>query len=110
MEITKTEKYTHIKNNQNTVNQFVTELKYRYDEFSNEHLIVDISEKINTNIEEILLFLDISMKQKEAGTSFVIVSKGINIDEVPDEIDVVPTFTEALDILEMDAIERDLGF
>jgi len=40
----------------------------------------------------------------------VIISKGINIDKIPEELNVVPTFTEATDILEMDAIERDLGF
>ena len=36
--------------------------------------------------------------------------KGIDIDDIPEELSVVPTFIEALDMLEMDAIERDLGF
>ena len=40
----------------------------------------------------------------------VAISKGIEIDEIPDELSIVPTLTEALDILEMEAIERDLGF
>ena len=54
--------------------------------------------------------MDISTSRKENGTSFVLICKGIDIDEIPDEINVVPTFEEAVDILEMDAIERDLGF
>ena len=57
-----------------------------------------------------MLLLELSTSHRENGTSFVIVCKDIDIDEIPDEINVVPTFTEALDILEMDAIERDLGF
>ena len=57
-----------------------------------------------------MLFLKLSEGHRQNGTSFVIIFEGIDIDEIPDEINVVPTFTEALDILEMDAIERDLGF
>jgi len=42
--------------------------------------------------------------------SFVIVFNGINIDNIPEDIVVVPTLTEAKDIIEMENIERDLGF
>ena len=110
MNITKTEKYTLIKPNQNSVNQAVTEFKDCYSEMEGDHIIFDISEKININIEELTLFLNISIRHKENGMSFVLICTGIDIDDIPDEITVVPTFTEALDILEMDAIERDLGF
>ena len=57
-----------------------------------------------------MLFLELSSQHRENGTSFVLICKGIDIDEIPEEISVVPTITEAVDILEMDAIERDLGF
>ena len=77
---------------------------------SEEHLILDFSGKINTNLKELLLFLKLSNQHRKNGTSFVIIFEGVDIDKIPDEINVVPTFTEALDILEMDAIERDLGF
>jgi hypothetical protein len=110
MLVTKKKNYTHIKQSQNSVNLLITEFKNRYSEFEGEHIIIDFSEKINTRIEELLLFLNISKQHRNNGTSFVLVCKGINIDEIPDEINIIPTFTEALDILEMDAIERDLGF
>jgi len=110
MIIDKTKKYTLLKFEQNSAQEILTEVTNRYSEFKNEHLIIDFSEKININIEELLLLLKLSTSHRENGTSFVIVCKDIDIDEVPDEINVVPTFTEALDILEMDAIERDLGF
>jgi hypothetical protein len=43
-------------------------------------------------------------------TSFVIIANGVDMDELPDELIVVPTMIEALDIIEMDEITRDLGF
>lgn len=110
MIINKTLKYTHIKNNQNSIQQFLIIFNNRYSEFINQHLIIDFSEKINIKTEEFILFLETSVKHKENGTSFVLVYSGTNIDNLPEEISVVPTFNEAVDILEMDAIERDLGF
>lgn len=110
MKITKTENYTLFKLNGNSVSDFFTEFKNRYTEFVGEHIILDFSEKINIKIKEIILFLDLAVQHKKNGTSFVIIHEGINIDNVPEELNVVPTLTEAIDILEMDAIERDLGF
>jgi hypothetical protein len=110
MKITKTEKYTTLKPAEETLSKFLKILENNIADFKGEHLILDFSEKINTNLKDLLLFLKISNQHRENGTSFVIVIEGIDIDEIPDEINVVPTFTEAIDILEMDAIERDLGF
>ncbi|MEX1383041.1 hypothetical protein [Lutibacter sp.] len=110
MKITKTEKYTLIKPTEESLDIFLNNLEKNIINFNGEHLILDFSEKINIEIKELLLFLNISAQQRENGTSFVIIFEGIDIDKIPDEINVVPTFTEALDILEMDAIERDLGF
>ena len=110
MEITKTENYILLKLNNNSIPIFFTKFKNRYKEFVGEHIILDFSEKINIEIKEITLFLDIGLQHKKNGTSFVLICKGINIDNIPEELNVVPTLTEAIDILEMDAIERDLGF
>ena len=110
MHITKTKQFTQLKPEQDSVELFLTDFTNRYSEFKSEHLLVDFSEKFNTKIQDLLLFLDISTSHRENGTSFVIICEGIDIDDIPDEINVTPTFTEAVDILEMDAIERDLGF
>ncbi|NEW78910.1 MAG: hypothetical protein GZ086_05680 [Gelidibacter sp.] len=110
MIVTKTETYTLIKPTQISVGQFLDEFKERYKEFKGEQLIIDFSDKINIEIKEILLFLKLSVQHRKNGTSFVLVCEGISIDDLPDELNVVPTFNEALDILDMDAIERDLGF
>ena len=110
MQIIKTKKYTQLTPEQESIKHFLVELTKRDTEFNGEHLVIDFSEKINTTIQDLLLLLDISTNHRENGTSFVLICKGIDIDEIPDEINVVPTFEEAVDILEMDAIERDLGF
>ena len=110
MIVNKTETYTHIKPTQISVAEFLSVFKEHHKEFKGEHIIIDFSDKINIEIKEILLFLKLSVQYRKNGTSFVLVCKGISIDDLPDELNVVPTFSEAIDILEMDAIERDLGF
>ena len=110
MIITKTNIYTHIKPTHDSVKDFYTEFENNYTNFNDQHLIIDFSEKFNIKIEELFLFLKLSVQHLDNGTSFVLICEGINIDDVPDELTVVPTLTEAIDILEMDAIERDLGF
>ena len=110
MVISKQKNYTHIKRTQNSVNLFFKEIEKHYPEIVKEHLIIHFSEKNSLIIEELLLFLELNNQHRKNGASFVVVCNGINIDEIPDEMNIIPTFTEALDILEMDAIERDLGF
>lgn len=106
----KTEKYTLIKADENSVESFVTTLQKTLEKFEGEHLVIDFSEIINIKIEDLSLILELSTLHKENGTSFVVILHGIDIDKIPEEINVVPTLTEAIDILEMDEIERDLGF
>ena len=110
MIVNKNETYTHIKPTQISVTEFFEAFKENFKEFKGQHLIIDFSDKINIEIKEILLFLKLSVQHLKNGTSFVLVCEGISIDDLPDELNVVPTFNEAIDILEMDAIERDLGF
>lgn len=110
MNITKIENAIQLTPEQESIKELLITFTNRHSEFKGQHLVIDFSERINTTIGDLLLLLNISTSHRENGTSFVIICKGIDIDEVPDEINVVPTFEEAVDILEMDAIERDLGF
>jgi len=56
------------------------------------------------------LLLNLELLLKAKGKSFVIIQKRINIDDFPEILNITPTLQEAKDILEMEAIERDLGF
>jgi len=76
----------------------------------NNHKIVQLSENLNTTTENLLLFLNVANEHRNNGMSFVVICNGIDIDKIPDEINIVPTILEAEDLLEMEAIERDLGF
>ena len=108
MIIQKKEAYTLISKNENSVEEFYNIFIKEIELYRNNHLILDFSESFNTTTTEILLFLKIANDYRTNGTSFVIICSGLNIDEIPDEINIVPTMREVLDVLEFDVIERDL--
>ncbi|MDP5106886.1 MAG: hypothetical protein NWQ31_12035 [Polaribacter sp.] len=108
MIIEKKENYTLISSDENSFSDFYTSFLKREKEFKKEHLVLLISDEINIKKEEFSLFLKSFKKKKN--TSFVIVSNNVNSDDVPENFNIVPTLTEAEDILEMEAIERELGF
>ena len=92
-----------------TIPELIQEIIKVYKTYSNDNLIVDLVTLNKVGTSDILEFLEISNKHRKARHSFVIVSNAINLDEIPDEIIVVPTLQEAFDIIEMEEIERDLG-
>jgi len=102
--------YTLIISTESYFSDFFSNFKSEYDTTSKNHTILQLSENLNTTTQNLSLFLDIATKYRSNGISFVVICNGIDIDEIPDEINVVPTLTEAEDLLEMDAIEKDLGF
>jgi hypothetical protein len=108
MKIKNTEFYTLITPEEKSILEFKNALNLKFDASKNEHILINFSENFNITPQEIELFLDTANDYRENGTSFVLIVKGIEIDDIPDEINAVPTLSEALDVLEMDAIERDL--
>ena len=93
-----------------SIDDFFSELKENFSNFKNSNLILDFSHVVNTDERKILLFSPMCGRQKDQNKSFVIVSEGINLDDIPEEMVVVPTLQEAKDIIEIENIERDLGF
>jgi hypothetical protein len=108
MQIDHKETHTILTPTEKSITDFYNTLTKEITTLKDKHIFIDFSENFNIETSEILLFLDIANEKRENGTSFVLIIKGINIDDVADEINVVPTMIEALDTLEMDAIERDL--
>ena len=92
------------------IDDFFSKLKENFSKFKNSNLILDFSQVVNMDERKILLFSPMCGRQKELNKSFVIVNEGINLDDIPDEMVVVPTLQEAKDIIEIENIERDLGF
>jgi hypothetical protein len=93
-----------------TIVELVKKIQALYPKFKNNNIIVSLSSLNKLVIQDIVEFLEISKKHKATNQSFVIVSDKIDLDAVPDEIVVVPTIQEAYDVIEMDEMERDLGF
>ena len=90
--------------------ELVKKLEVLYERFKNDNLIVNLTSLKKIPSGQIVEFLQISNKHRKAKHSFVIVTDKVELDEMPDEIVVVPTLQEAYDIIEMEEIERDLGF
>lgn len=88
--------------------KFLKNLNEFYSRIKNDHLIINLFSFSKLEADDILEFLDISNRHREANKSFVLVTDKVTYDEVPEEIVVVPTLQEARDIIEMDEIERDL--
>ena len=110
MIIKKTNIATICKNDDSSIEKFVMDFSKIFTNFKNENLIIDFSDNKGEKTENILVLLQYSKKHRNNGMSFVIVIDGIDIDTVPDDINIVPTLVEANDIIEMENIERDLGF
>lgn len=110
MRIAKKENYTHISSDENSLSEFYASFINAESEFKTVHLILLISDDISSSREDFLLLLKIAEQKKENGNSFVIVKATINVDDFPEHFNIVPTLQEAEDIIEMEAIERELGF
>lgn len=110
MSIEKTDIATIFSTKELSIEDFFSDFSKKYANFKNENIIVDFSKAKEVSIENILLFSPIVNEHKNNGMSFVIVMNGIEADRFPDEMIVVPTLLEAKDIVEMENIERDLGF
>jgi hypothetical protein len=110
MKIENKEKYTLISSTEVLFSKFHDNFLEALPSLENQNLILHISDSINVTRDNFSLYLSISEQKKENGTSFVVIYKTINIDDLPDNFNIVPTLIEAEDILEMEAMERELGF
>ncbi|MFT5849141.1 ribonuclease Z [Psychroserpens sp.] len=90
--------------------ELVKKIDILYDRFKNNNIIVKITKLDDVKLSDIVEFIQLSNKHRKAKHSFVIVSNSADLDKMPDEIIVVPSTKEAFDVIEMEIMERDLGF
>ncbi len=110
MIIDKKEKYTFVSSAKESFEEFYTAFRKNYPKFAKEHLLIQLSDFLNITDAEILVFLDFRNQHKKNGTTFVVIHTNVTIDNFPEDFNIVPTLLEAEDILEMENIERALGF
>lgn len=76
----------------------------------NDNLIVDLSGVGEIETSTLLRILPFSDWFKKKKNSFVVITSAVDIMEIPENLSVVPTLGEAEDLIQMEEIERDLGF
>ncbi|UPQ79179.1 ribonuclease Z [Flavobacterium azooxidireducens] len=101
---------TILKNTQGDCLAFLEKVTTQHNSFKNQNLILDMSMDKEVKLKQIKLFSDLSKTHKKGKKSFVMVVQDIDFNDVPTKLTVVPTLLEAHDIIEMEEIERDLGF
>ena len=101
---------TIIRNTQYDTPEFYQKLNNEYNSYKSQNLIIDLSFDKAIKMADIKLFLEMTKSQSKEKKSLVLVSDAVDFNDVPAKLTVVPTTQEAHDIIEMEEIERDLGF
>lgn len=90
--------------------ELIKKINAIYNKIANDNLIMNLVSLGKLTNQDIIEFLEVSNRHRSSKHSFVIVSSKIDIDQAPEELVVVPTLQEAHDLIEMEEMERDLGF
>lgn len=98
-----------IKDNQDDITAFLMKLTHEHKTFEKHNLIVDVSHHKDLSVKEVNAFLQLSKTHKKGKKSFVIIAD-VDFNKCSEKLSLVPTLQEAHDTIEMDEIERDLGF
>ncbi|WP_348799948.1 ribonuclease Z [Flavobacterium adhaerens] len=99
-----------IKDTEGDVVSFLEKVNSQYNGYKDYNIVLDISHDTTVDVKSIKIFSDLAKTHKKAKKSFVLVVENIDFNKIPQSIVVVPTQLEAHDLIEMDEIERDLGF
>lgn len=100
-----------IKKTQGSIEDFIQKIRSQYNTYKRFNLIIDLSDQtLQEDAKELLPFETLAQAQAQENKSFVLVAQNIDFNAFDQELVVVPTLLEAHDMIEMDEIQRDLGF
>lgn len=99
-----------IKDTQGDITSFLTKVTHQYKTFEKYNIIIDLLSYDDLNMANIKSFLPLSKQHKKTKKSFVVVISDFDFNAIPEALTAVPSLLEAHDIIEMEEIERDLGF
>lgn len=100
----------HLHDSQSTIEELIEKITTQHNQFHNFNLIVDLSRSESIEVQTLKKFKPLQKLHQKGKKSFVLVVSDTNFTAVDDALTVVPTVLEAHDIIEMEEIERDLGF
>ena len=106
----KFDNHTYLKDEYDSPSKFARFLDGIYDQFKGENLMLDATHYPEFLLDDALAFLPLSNKHRAEKNSFVIVTDKISYEDAPAELAIAPTLQEGIDLIEMEEIERDLGF
>jgi hypothetical protein len=111
MKIKNYDNYVVLADDHDNLKEFASFLEFQIlKKFKGQNVVIDLTEYPALKLEELLYFLKTSNLHRATKQSFVLITSVFDVDTVPRELIVVPTLQEAADIIEMEEIERDLGF
>lgn len=111
MKIDNFDNYVVLADDHDNLKEFASFLEFQIlKKFKGQNVVIDLDQYPALKLEEMLYFLKTSNKHRATRQSFVLISHALDPDTIPTELVVVPTIQEAADIIEMEEIERDLGF
>lgn len=80
------------------------------EKFHQKNLILDVT-NIEVTLDEVASLLPLYEQYTEKyNRSLVLLIEQFSYEELPEELPSAPTLQEALDIIELEDIQRDLGF
>lgn len=109
MKVTEKEFYKVLEVEGENLHDFISFLKEKQADFKKDNLIVDLLKHEKFKLKELVGLLAVSQKHGGYKKSFAIVNTALLGDEISEELTVVPTLGEAVDFIQMEEIERDLG-
>ena len=93
-----------------SVGEFIKSASHQILQQSQENYVVDLLGFADINKQNIKQLRSIYDSILAENYSFVVLINQLKVDELPEEINTVPTLKEAEDVIQMEMIERDLGF
>ena len=86
-------------------------VKGHYKNLHLQNIVIDLSSFKSLKPKHVLEFSELNTYNKEQVLkSFVVVVGTMSVSQLPEDIATAPTLQEALDIIDMEEIERDLGY
>ncbi|NHN26724.1 ribonuclease Z [Flavobacterium jejuense] len=110
MKVDKKGHTTVLKETKGDLVAFIENISNQYASYKDQNLILDLSHDKKVTVKDVINFKNLAKQHTKSKKSFVIVVDELEFDEVPEYLTVVPSLLEAHDIIEMEEIERDLGF
>ncbi len=93
-----------------SLGEFLRDFEEKYPQLLSSNVVVNLNNIILDTSSDVMKLYDYARRHMQNNTSFVVVTQMADVDLLPEDFNVVPTLVEAMDILEMDEIGRDLGF